>query len=239
MRRDEISRGIRETECRELAAFHGLRRRQCAAGRIAGHVAKYGPVVSRRADEKTVGAVGTDKFLLSGDTERFVLSCCLRARGERVDTVSALFERRHDQRLACDRPFQRRVRLAGLPERRGGDSCEPDRLAEQSASGLFEHQPELGEAKPEAAGGLRNENTEPPEVAGFAKPRRCKTWIVLAKTARHLRPRCSDKFGGAVAQQRLLLCQMQFHDRCRAVRQLGRLSTRRASTLRWISDEPP
>ena len=45
------------------------------------------------------------------------------------------------------------------------------------------------------------------------------------------------ELAGAVAQQALLRGETQLHDN-RSI-QLGRLSTRRARTLRWISDEPP
>jgi hypothetical protein len=44
---------------------------------------------------------------------------------------------------------------------------------------------------------------------------------------------------GAVAQQGLPGVRCRSADVYRAARQLGRFSTRRARTLRWISDEPP
>ena len=152
--------------------------------------------------------------------------------------MDALLQRRNDQRRARHHPFQHRMRRAPLRQRRSRNRRKPDRLADEPPPGLFKHQGKLGEAETEAVRGTRDEDAEPPEFARLAQPCRREARLLLAKSARHLRPRRRDEFGGAVAQQSLLRCQMQVHERM-AVRQFGRFSTRRARTLRWISDEPP
>ena len=152
--------------------------------------------------------------------------------------MPALLQRRHDQRLACHRPFQHRMRRTPLRQRGSRDRRKPDRLADEAPPGLLEHQGELGEAEIEAIRRTRNEDAKPPELPRLPQSRRREARILLAKSARDLRPRRRDEFGGAVAQQSLLRCQMQVHDD-RSRSQFGRFRTRRARTLRWISDEPP
>ena len=238
MCRDEIARCIREAQRGKLAAVRRRGRRQRATGRIARHVAKRGSVAPAGADEKAVGAVGADERLLSGQTERCVLPHHSSARRERIVAVGALFERRNDECRARHHLWQHWMRCAPQPERGRRDRRKADWLADEPAPGLFKHQRELGEAQTEAIHRTRNEDAEPSQFPRLPQPCRREARVLPAKSARHLRPRRRDEFGGAVAQQRLLRCQMQFHAPI-AARQLGRFKTRRARTLRWISDEPP
>src|SRR5678815_3144911 len=92
------------------------------------------------------------------------------------------------------------------------DGRKSDRLADQPAPGLLEHQRKLGEAETEAICGTRNEDAKPAELPRLPQSRRREARLLLAKSARDLRPCRPDELGGAVAQQNLLRCQMQVHD---------------------------
>ena len=102
-----------------------------------------------------------------------------------------------------------------VPLRQGssGDRRQPNWLADEPAPGLLKHQGELGEAETQAVRRTRNEDAKPPEVPRLAQTCRREARILFAKYARHLRSGRHDEFGGAVAQQSLLRCQMQIHDR--------------------------
>src|SRR6516162_6983064 len=211
MRRDEIARRIREAERGKIAALRCRRRRQRATGRIARHVAKRGSVAPAGADEKAVGAVGANERLLSGQTERRVLPHHSSARREWVVAVGAFFECRNDECRARHYLCQHWMRRAPQPERSCRDRRKTDWLADEPAPGLFKHQRELGEAQTEAIHRTRNEDAEPPQFPRLPQPCRREARILPAKSTRHFWPRRRDEFGGAVAQQRLLRCQMQLH----------------------------
>ena len=97
----------------------------------------------------------------------------------------------------------------------------------------MKHQRKLRETKPQSTRGFRHENAEPAQLGGLPQPVRREGWLLSAKSTGHLGTGFAGKFRRAVAQNTLFGCQQQFHER-----QLGRFSTRRAMTLRWISLEP-
>ena len=99
-------------------------------------------------------------------------------------------------------PHERTVTLLGATGSIGASTVD-----------LLKHQRELGEPETQAVRRTRNEDAKPPEVSRLAQTCRRKAWILFAKYARHLRSGRHDEFGGAVAQQSLLRCQMQIHDR--------------------------
>ena len=166
----------------------------------------------------------------------------LGARCERVVAVRAspATPGRPGPRRSCRVPASDAA-AAHCAKRRGRNRRQSDRLADKSASGLFKHQGEFGEAETEPIcrcpeQECRANRVQPPVAAVPAR----SSDLCWRNPRATFGPAAADKFGGAVAQQRLLRCQMQFHDcRSRCLCQFGRLSTRRASTLRWISDEPP
>ena len=135
--------------------------------------------------------------------------------------MRAFLQRGHDQRRTRHHPFQHRMRRAPLRQRSSRNRRQPDRLADKPAPGLFQHQGKLGEAETEAVGRIRHEDAEPPEFARLAQPCRREARLLIAKPARDLRPRRGDEFGGAVAQQSLLRCQMQVHERDHSVSWAG------------------
>ena len=182
-------------------------------GRIARHIIERRSVAAAGADQKAVGAVGANEGLGSGQRGARRPSRRLRARLERIVAMRALLQRRHDQRRAGHRALQHRMRRVALRQRGRRDRRKPDRLADEPAPGLLEHQSEFGEAKTESDRGRRNQDAEPAEFSGLAQPLGREARIAFTKSARDFRPRRADEFRGAVAQQHLLRCQMQVHDR--------------------------
>src|SRR6202050_1528294 len=128
MRRDEIGRRIRQAQSRKPAALYGLRCRQRAAGGVARHVAKHGPIAPGGADQETIGAVGAHKYLLAGQMNRAVAPYGPSTRGKRVVVWRALLQRRHDEPLALHHLLQLWMPRARLCKHRSPDSREPARL---------------------------------------------------------------------------------------------------------------
>ena len=176
---------------------------------LARHIIQRRSVAPAGADQKAVGAVGADEHLPSGQTQRSVLPpACVRGR-KRIVAMRALLQRRNDQRRAGHHPFQHRMRCAALRERqprspqaRSARRRGPAGLPSTRASSVRPRP----RPPPRPERGCRATRVRPPAAAA-----RREAPILRAKSARHLRPRRHDELGGAVAQQRLLRCQMQIH----------------------------
>ena len=111
--------------------------------------------------------------------------------------MRVLLKRWHDQSVAGHRALQHRMRRVTLRQRRRGNCRKPNRLADQRASGLLQHQSKLGEAETEAVRRTRHQHAEPAEFAGLAQARRRKARLTPAQAARDFRPRRGAECRGA------------------------------------------
>src|SRR6516165_1359830 len=103
------------------------------------------------------------------------------------------------------------MRRASEPQCRRRYRGQPDRLADEPASRLLEHQREIGETETETIHAMRDEDTQPPELSRKPQPRRREARISVAKLPRNLGTRCRDELRCAFPQQSLLRGEMQIH----------------------------
>ncbi len=128
-----------------------------------------------------------------------------------------------------------------MPLRQGGSGNrrQLNWLADEPPAGLLEHQGELGEAETRAVRGTRNEDAKPSSSPACRRRPGAK----LGSCSRN--PRATFAPAAAMNLAALSRNSVCSDVRCRSMSVIvpcvssGRFSTRRARTLRCISDEPP